>query len=122
MIYVSIGGMQLKRWTGYFRIILPTMRVLKAAKRAEGCVHADTFKAGSVFYAVSAWDSQERMQGFARAGLHGQLTDMAMDQMAMFFNHSQAFESLPDRKACVAAWEAAIAARGGQGTLGEYRG
>ena len=122
MIYVSIGGMQLKRWTGYFRIILPTMRVLKAAKRAEGCIHTDTFKAGNVFFAVSAWDSKERMQAFARAGLHGQLTDMAMDQMAMFFNHSQAFDDLPDRKACVAAWEAAIAARNGKGTVGNYRG
>ena len=100
MIYVSIGGMQLKRWTGYFRIILPTMRVLKAAKRTEGCVHADTFQAGSVFYAVSAWDSQERMQGFARAGLHGQLTDMAMDQMAMFFNHSQSPPPRLQRKPC----------------------
>ena len=120
MIHVAIGGMQLKRWTGYFRIILPTMRVLKAAKRAEGCVHADTFKAGKVFFAVSVWDSKDRMQEFARGGLHGQLTDMAMDQMAMFFNHSQAFENQPDRKQCVAAWKAAIAARDGKGTVGIF--
>ena len=53
MLTAAIGGMQLNRWTGYFKIILPTMRVLKAAKATEGCVHADTFKAGDVFFAVS---------------------------------------------------------------------
>ena len=79
-----------------------------------------TYQAGKVFFAVSVWDSKDRMQEFARGGLHGQLTDMAMDQMAMFFNHSQAFENQPDRKQCVAAWKAAIAARDGKGTVGIF--
>ena len=122
MIHVAIGGMQLKRWTSYFRILLPTLRVLKAAKRAEGCVHADSFKAGKVFFAVSAWDSEDRMKEFAQGGLHGQLTDVAMDHMAMFFNHSEGFEDVPDREACVAAWQAAIAARSGTGTVGSFSG
>ena len=122
MIYAAIGGMQLKRWTGYFKIILPTMRVLKAAKRHDQCRHADTFKHGSVFFAVSVWDSEAAMQAFARGGLHGQLSRMAMDHMSMFFNHSAPFDAIPSRDESVAAWKGAIAARQGKGTVGHFTG
>ena len=120
MIIAAIGGMQLKRWTGYFKIIIPTMKVLKAAKRADGCISADTFKSGDVFFAVSVWNSKEQMQAFARGGLHGQLTQVAMDQMALFFNHSETVEDVPSRDECVSAWKAAIATRQGKGTVGVY--
>jgi hypothetical protein len=112
--------MQLKRWTGYFKIILPTMKVLKAAKHTDGCLHADTFKAGSVFFAVSVWETKDQMQAFARGGLHGQLTQVAMDQMAMFYNHSEPFDAIPDRDASVASWKAAMTARAGKATVGEF--
>lgn len=120
MVYVAIGGMQLKRWTGYFKIIVPTMKVLKAAKRADGCVNADTFKAGDVFFAVSVWERKEQMQTFAKGGLHGRLTQVAMDQMLLFFNHSEEFEEVPNRIEAVSMWKAAIAARNGKGTVGVY--
>ncbi len=120
MVYASIGGMQLNRWSGYFKIIVPTMRVLKAAKRAEGCVKADTFKAGNVYFAVSIWEKQEQMQAFAKSGLHGQLTQVAMDQMALFYNYSQALDDVPDRKKCVSVWKDAIAARDGKGSVGVF--
>ena len=120
MVYAAIGGMQLKRWTGYFRIIIPTLRVLKSAKQAEGCVHADTFKAGDVFFAVSVWETEEQLKTFGRSGLHGQLTQVAMNHMAMFFNHTEGFESIPNRDQAVTAWKAAIAASGGNGTIGTY--
>lgn len=122
MVYAAIGGMQLKRWTGYFKIILPTLRVLKAAKRHEHCLHADTFKDGAVFFAVSVWDTEEAMKAFAKSGLHGQLSGMAIDQMAMFFNHSAAFDATPSRAESVAAWTSAIAARQGKGTVGHFTG
>ncbi|MGC1496159.1 MAG: hypothetical protein WA790_10145 [Sulfitobacter sp.] len=121
MVYAAIGGMQLKRWSGYFKIILPTLKVLKEAKRTDGCVSADTFKAGNVFFAISIWQSKEQMQTFARSGLHGQLTQVAMDQMSLFFNHTETFEVVPDRVASVAAWQSAIAARHGKGTVGSLR-
>ena len=122
MVYAAIGGMQLKRWTGYFKIIVPTLRVLRAAKRAEGCVHASTFKEGDVFFAVSVWQSTEQMKGFATNGLHGRLTRLALDQMSLFFNHTEAFDHLPDRDEAVAAWKAGIAARDGNGTVGAFTG
>jgi hypothetical protein len=121
MVYAAIGGQQLKRWTGYFKIILPTLKVFKAAKNTDGCVHADTFKDGNVFFAVSVWESREKMQAFAKAGLHGDLAGLAMDHMAMFFNHTEEFDTVPDRQACVAAWKAAITARDGKGTVGHYQ-
>ena len=88
MLYAAIGGMQLQHWTGYFRIILPTMKVLNAAKAAPSCVHADTFKSGAVFFAVSVWNNKEEMQAFAKSGLHGELSGLAMSKMALFYNHS----------------------------------
>ncbi len=118
MVYAAIGGMQLKQWTGYFKIIVPTLKVLRAAKRAEGCVASDTFKSGKVFFAVSVWDSQEQMQSFAKSGLHGKLTHVAMERMAFFYNHTEPFETTPTREDLVAAWNAAIADRNGQGTVG----
>lgn len=120
MVYAAIGGQQLKHWTGWFKIILPTMKVLKAAKAAEGCMHADTFKDGDVFFAVSVWEDAAVMQAFARGGLHAQLTGLAMDRMAMFHNHTEVFEDVPTRAQCVAAWKAAISARDGKGTVGQY--
>ena len=119
MYYAAIGGMQLKRWTGYFHIIIPTMKVLRAAKTAQGCVHADTFKSGKVFFAVSVWEDADLMRSFAQSGLHGQLTDMAMSQMALFYNHTQSFEAIPDRDSAVSAWADAITVRGGKGTVGQ---
>ncbi len=120
MVFAAIGGMQLKRWSGYFKIIIPTMRVLRAAKRAKGCINADTFKMGDVFFAVSVWENKEQMRAFAKGGLHGQLTEVAMDQMALFYNYSKTFKSAPNRIESVSAWKAAIAARDGKGTVGVY--
>ena len=120
MVYAAIGGMQLKRWTGYFKIIMPTLRVLRQAKQTDGCVHADTFKSGDAYFAVSVWDSKEDMQAFARGGLHGTLTHIAMGEMELFFNHTEGFDTVPSRTDSVSAGKVAIADRGGQGTVGRY--
>lgn len=120
MVYAAIGGMQLKRWAGYFKIIIPTMRVLRAAKRAEGCLDASTFKADDLFFAISVWENKEQMKAFARSGLHGQLTKVAMDEMALFYNYSQEFDTVPNRDECILAWKTAMAARDGKGTVGTY--
>lgn len=120
MVYGAIGGMQLKRWSGYFKIILPTMKVLKEAKRTEGCVMADTFKSGDVFFAVSVWQTQDQMQAFGKSGLHGHLIRLAMDQMAVFYNHSQSFDDIPSRVDSAAAWRAVLATRDGKATVGVY--
>lgn len=120
MVTAAIGGMQLKRWTGYFKIIWPTLKVLKQAKRAEGCVHADTFKVGDVFFAVSVWDDAQQMQSFAKSGLHGDLTNMAMEHMALFYNHTAVFDTVPTRQVCVETWSKAMIERDGKGTVGIY--
>ena len=122
MVYAAIGGMQLKRWTGYFKIIWPTLQVLKQAKRDPACLHADTFKFGDVFFAVSVWEDRAAMQAFARNGLHGQLTKTALEHMKMFHNHTAEFDGVPSRYAAVEAWKAAMASREGKGTVGQYHG
>lgn len=119
MVFVSIGGMQLKKnWLGYFRIIGPTFKVLRAAKRDPNCVSADIFRSGKVYFALSVWRDRDSMVAFGRSGLHGQLTGVAMAHMAMFYNHSAPFDAVPTRDAAVEAWTAAMAERGGRGTVG----
>ncbi len=119
MVYAAIGGMQLTHWTAYLKIIGPTFRVLKSAKKTDGCVKAEMFKSGQVYFAVSVWDSVEQMRAFAQGGLHGKLTDMAMDNMALFYNHTHAAEKVPTRAQTVAIWHAAMDARAGKGTVGQ---
>jgi hypothetical protein len=120
MVIAAIGGMQLKSLTGYFKVIIPTLKVLKAAKGTDGCVHAETYKHGDVFFAVSIWENEEQMQEFARTGLHGELMPGAMKHLGMFFNHSAEVEEMPSREEMAAMWRTAIAARGGEGTVGNY--
>ena len=119
MLYAAIGGMQLQHWTGYFRIILPTMKVLNAAKAAPGCVHADTFKSGAVFFAVSVWNNKEEMQAFAKSGLHGELSGLAMSKMALFYNHTHECGQVPGRDEAVEIWKSAMRERDGKGTVGQ---
>lgn len=120
MAVAAIGGMQLKRLGGYFKVILPTLKVLKAAKKADGCLHAQTYKHGDVFFAVSVWESAEQMQDFARQGLHAELMVKAMEHLGMFFNHSTEVDAVPSRDEMAQMWRDAIAARGGKSTVGGY--
>ena len=120
MFIVAIGGMQLKRWTGYFKVIFPTLKVLKSAKATEGCVHAETYKHGDVFVAVSVWENEAQMQEFARTGLHGELMAGAMEHLGMFYNHSERVDMVPSRLEMATMWCMGIAERGGKGTVGMY--
>ena len=120
MLIAAIGGMQLKSWTGYFKVIVPTLKVLKAAKRADGCVDAATYKHDDVFFAVSIWEDLEQMQAFAKGGLHGELMPRAMEHLGMFYNHSAQVDTIPSKEDMAAMWRDAIATRGGEGTVGRY--
>jgi hypothetical protein len=120
MYVAAIGGMQLKSLRGYFKVILPTLKVLKAANATDGCVYAKTYKHGDVFFAVSVWDDPAKMKAFASTGLHGQLMPRAMEHLGMFYNHSEEVEAVPSPEEMAAMWRDAIAARGGEGTVGGY--
>ena len=120
MVIAAIGGMQLKSMWGYFKVIVPTLKVLKAAKATDGCVHAETYKHGDVFFAVSVWENEAQMQEFARTGLHGELMPEAMKHLGMFYNHSAECTETPSRDEMAAMWRDAITARGGEGTVGGY--
>lgn len=104
---VSVGGMRLRHWTGYFRIIIPTLRMRRAAKADPRCLHADTFKEGDAFFAMSVWQDREAMADFANAGLHGALAPLAHRHMDFFHNHSFASDTIPSRKEARAIWDAA---------------
>ena len=121
MPHAAIGGMQLKSWTGYLKIIWPTIRVLGQAKKAKGCLHADMFKDGQVYFAVSVWDNQDDMKVFARSGLHADLQKMAHSTMSMFYNHTHEFDAMPSREQSVNAWKNVMNERDGQGSVGVLR-
>ncbi len=118
MPYAAIGGMQLKHWTGYLKIIGPTVRLLFQAKRMSGCLKADMFKSGSVYFAVSVWDNEEEMKQFARNGLHKELMGMATETMSVFHNHTHQFEDIPTREQSVKQWNETMKQRSGRGSVG----
>ena len=91
-------------------------------KKTDGCVKAEMFRSGQVYFAVSVWESVEQMCAFAQGGLHGKLTDMTMDNMALFYNHTHEFDEVPTRAQTVAIWHTMMDARGGKGTVGQLTG
>lgn len=119
--FAAIGGMQLKNWTDYLKIIWPTIRVLQHAKKSDGCVHATMFKDGDVYFAVSVWDDSSKMKNFACSGLHGRMVNGAMETMSMFYNHTEECDQVPDKKDCVAYWKNAMEERSGRATVGSYK-
>lgn len=108
MVYASIGGMTLKHWTGYFKIIWPTLKVLNLAKRSKTCLHAETFRENEYLFAVSVWQSEKDMKEFAHTGLHAELMPLASKVMKSFYNHSARLDEVPDRQTSIRLWKAAV--------------
>ncbi len=105
--HVSVGGMKMRGWSVFFRVIRMTYRALKAARRADGCVHADIFRDGRRYFAFSVWDDEGAMKAYAHSGVHAQLMAQRHAWFAHFKNHSFALDHVPSRQEAQALWEAA---------------
>jgi len=106
MYLVSVGGMKIRGWSAFFRVIRSTYAALRAARAAEGCVHADIFREGRRYFAVSVWDSKDAMKAFAHTGVHGALMRDQAKLMVDFVNHSYESDSIPTRAQASAIWHA----------------
>ena len=118
MVYAAIGGMQLKNWLSYLKVIGPTIRVLFAAKRHPDCVYASMFKDGTVYFAISVWKEERVVKEFARGGLHARLMPLSKSEMTFFHNHTHQSPTLLSRDDMVQVWRAVIAERDGRGSVG----
>ncbi len=105
MYLISIGGMRMKGWRVFPRVVLGTYRALKAARAAEGCAHADIFRKGRTYFALSVWTDLAAMRAFAHGGVHGALMPMARRDMSYFRNESYESAAIPTRRAAREEWE-----------------
>ena len=103
---VSLGGMQLRGWRAFPRTVLRAYRALAAARKAPGCVHAELFRRGRLYFALSVWRSEAEMQAYARGAAHGPLMPLAGSLMKSFRNESWDSDTMPDRDAALARWQA----------------
>ena len=105
-MWVSIGGMEIDGWRHFFRTIRLTMTTLRAARAEQDCLHADIYRVGRRYFALSVWETRSAMQAFARGPAHGPLMAEAPRLMRAFRNHSYESDAIPTRDAARAAWEA----------------
>lgn len=105
--HVSIGGMKMRGWRVFFRVIRMTYAALKAAKVHPGCVHADIFRDGQRYFAMSVWDDEAAMKAYAHGGIHAQLMAHRHDWFAHFKNHSFKLDTIPSRAEAMAMWREA---------------
>ena len=106
MDIVSIGGMRLRHWTLYFRILWQTFAALRQAKATPGCVTVRTFRDGNVYFALSVWQDEAAMHHYAKSGAHGALMPRASQAMVSFYNHKYRSVSVPDNAEAAREWRA----------------
>ena len=106
MYWVSIGGMEMKGWGVFVPTVWRTMRALKAARSAQGCVHAEVFRRGRTYFALSVWERRAAMQAYARGKVHGTMMALAPVTMRMFRNESYEAAMVPDKASAMAKWDA----------------
>lgn len=105
--HVAIGGMKIRGWSVFFRVIRMTYAALKAARAADGCVHADIFRDGRRYFALSVWQSRDAMKTYARAGVHGDLMQSQSALLVDFVNHSYQSDRIPTRTEAKRLWREA---------------
>lgn len=108
MLHVSVGGMQLRAGWRYFPMIWRTIQVLRAARKSEGCVHADIFKMRGYYIAFSVWQNAKDMKAFAHEGLQGDLMATASRDMKFFKNVSFSCPAVPTNGEAFQMWFQAV--------------
>ena len=69
--YVSITGLQVKRFWHFPAFMRHAVASMSQAKQAEGCISADARRINGVHHTRSIWESEAHMRAFLRAGAHG---------------------------------------------------
>ncbi|MEL6583730.1 MAG: hypothetical protein AAFQ36_07840 [Pseudomonadota bacterium] len=66
---IAVGGVRLKWWASlpFFALAAPS---LAQAKRAKGCVFAETFSDGHEVFSITGWSSGMAMKRYARSWPH----------------------------------------------------
>jgi len=105
MYHVSVGGMKMRGWRVFARVIWLTYKALRAARAAPGCVHADIFRVGHRYFAVSVWEDEAAMKAYAHKGVHGDLMREHAGKLVDFTNVSYQCDHIPTRTEAQDAWQ-----------------
>lgn len=105
---VAVGGIELNSKLGAIKFFWHAMKSLKAAKVSVGCVHAEIFRDGDVFFALSVWQTAEDMAAYGRSKEHANAMRKTKGIVHSAVNHHYEAETVPYRAEAVAAWRAAL--------------
>jgi len=103
-LLVSIGGLTVRHWSTLPKFFWLASRTLKQAKAAPGCVHAELFKKGKTYFALSVWEQPADMKRYAQNGLHAEVMVRAAETTISARNHSYQSERVPSRDAAYQCW------------------
>ena len=102
--YVTVGGTHMRGWSVFFRVVSRTYKALRAARAAEGCIHADIFRDGRRYFNLSVWTDTASMKKFASTGVHGVLMQSIGTDIVDFKSISFPSAEIPDRATAKAIW------------------
>ena len=105
MYHVSVGGMKMRGWRVFARVIWLTYKALRAAKAAPGCVHADIFRDGRRYFAMSVWTDEAAMKAYAHRGVHADMMRGHARMLVDFTNVSYQCDTIPTRTEAQSAWQ-----------------
>lgn len=102
---VSVGGIKLSSLRGLPRFLFHALRTLRAARAAKGCLHANIFRKGDLFIALSVWDDHASMKAFAHSGPHPQAIRKTRKYIASSVNHLEEASAIPTQEQAWDIWQ-----------------
>lgn len=69
-VYVSITGLQLKRWWHFFTFLRHTIPASRQARKAEGNLRTELTRVNGVYHTLTVWRSKADMQAYIYSGAH----------------------------------------------------
>jgi len=69
-MYISITGLQFKRFLSPFIFLLHAVRSMTQARHSQGNRTTMAFRHHGTYYTLSSWENKESMKAFAYSGAH----------------------------------------------------
>lgn len=107
MYIAAIGGLELKSWRHGPEFAWRTSAVLRQARAAGDCLHADVFPRGKVYFSLTLWRNAAALKRFARSGAHLGAWRVAKRLSTPLHFHHFACEVLPSSEEAYRLWKSA---------------
>jgi len=107
MFIAAIGGLRLKHWRHGPEFTLRTSLVLRQARADGGCVHAEVFPRGDLYFSLTLWRDKPAMYAFSTSGAHlGAMQAALRLSTPLHFHHFEC-ELPPSTEEAYQLWKAA---------------